>query len=135
MRTKPRSHFFALLPAEELSQGYYNSTAALEPNDQLNPSTIRDWVQQAFPPIEQPRIHLIPNRQMSVELLRDFSRASKHTWRVIPVEVGNEIRWIDPAGFPLASCQRPENWQSEFLHKFDFELNSNEHVITSNPYL
>jgi hypothetical protein len=123
------------IQAEELSQGYYRSVNTLGPNDQLNPVTIRNWAQQAFAPIEQSEVQLRPNRQIPVSLLRDFSRASKHTWRIIPIEVGNEIHWLDPAGFPLAACPRPENWQPEYLHKYDFELNSNEQVVTSELYL
>ena len=121
--------------AEELSQTYYRSVGDLEPNDQLNPITIRNWAQQSFSPIEQQSIELRPSPQVSVNLLRDFSRASKKKWRVIPIEIGEEIHWLDPAGFPLASCQTPENWRAEYLHKYDFELNSSQQVVTSERYL
>lgn len=121
--------------AEEQAQIYYRSVEALEPNDQLNPITIRNWTQQTFPPTEQQRVQARPSREIPVTLLRDFSRASKYIWRVIPVEVNNEIHWIDPAGFPLASCQKPQNWQLEYLQKYDFELNSNQQLVTSDFYL
>jgi hypothetical protein len=121
--------------AEDLSQVYYQSVSNLEPNDRLNPITIRSWAQQSFASIEQHQVGLRPSRQIPVSLLRDFSRASKHKWRVIPVEVGEEIHWLDPAGFPLASCQIPETWQAEYLHKYDFELNSSQQVVTSERYL
>lgn len=121
--------------AEELSQGYYQSVSNLEPNDRLSPITIRNWTQQAFAKIELPPIQLRPSKQIPVNLLRDFSQSSVQTWRVIPVEVGDEIHWLDPAGFPLASCPKPENWQEEYLHKFDFELNSTLRCIISVSYL
>jgi hypothetical protein len=121
--------------AEELSQGYYQSFNTLNPNDRLNPATIRDWAQRSFAPVVQATARLRPNQQIAVSLLRDFSRASKQKWRVIPVEIGEEIHWLDPAGFPLASCQKPENWQTEYLSKYDFELNSNNQVVTSELYL
>ncbi|HEY9859728.1 MAG TPA: hypothetical protein V6D16_09490 [Candidatus Obscuribacterales bacterium] len=121
--------------AEYLSQVYYQSVSNLEPNDRLNPITITSWAQQSFASIEQHQVGLRPSRQIPVSLLRDFSRASKHKWRVIPVEVGEEIHWLDPAGFPLASCQIPETWQAEYLHKYDFELNSSQQVVTSERYL
>lgn len=121
--------------AEELSQGYYQSVNTLDPNDRLNPVTIKNWVQQSFAPIVATTTRLRPNRQIAVSLLRDFSRASKQKWRVIPVEISKEIHWLDPAGFPLASCQKPESWQAEYLSKYDFELNSTNQVITSSLYL
>lgn len=121
--------------AEKLSQVYYQSFNTLDPNDRLNPITIRNWAQQSFAPIVAATTRLRPNRQIAVVLLRDFSRASKQKWRVIPVEIGEEIHWLDPAGFSLASCQKPESWQAEYLSKYDFELNSNDRVITSSVYL
>ncbi|MEG4529741.1 DEAD/DEAH box helicase [Microcoleus sp. D2_18a_D3] len=122
--------------AEELSQVYYQSVSNLEPNDRLNPIAIRTWAQQSFvAPIRQQSIELRPSREIPVSLLRDFSRASKHKWPVIPVEVEEEIHWLDPAGFPLASCQMPENWQENYLRKYDFELDSNRGIVTSEVYL
>lgn len=121
--------------AEELSQVYYESVSTLEPDARLNPTLIRDWAQRAYAPTVPTIAPLRPSPQISVGLLRDFSRASKQTWRVIPVEIDNEIHWLDPAGFPLASCQKPENWQVNYLHKYDFELNSSEQIITSTLYL
>jgi len=121
--------------AEELSQVYYQSVSNLEPNDRLNPIAIRSWAQQLFAPIRQQSIELRPSREIPVSLLRDFSRASKHKWRVIPVEVEEEIHWLDPAGFRLASCQIPENWQEDYLCKYDFELDSNRGIVTSEVYL
>ena len=121
--------------AEELSQVYYQSVSNLNPNDQLSPIAIRNWAQQSFALIEQQTVQPRPSREISVNLLRDFSRASKQAWRVIPVEVSEEIHWLDPAGFPLASCQIPENWQTEYLQKYDFELNSAQQLVTSSLYL
>lgn len=121
--------------AEQLSQGYYQSVSGLPDDDQLNPITIRNWAQQAFASIEQRSIQLRPSKQIAVNLLRDFSRSSEQTWRVIPVEVSDQIYWLDSAGFLLASCQKPENWQEKYLINFDFELNSKSQVVTSNFYL
>jgi hypothetical protein len=121
--------------AEELSQVYYRSVSSLSANDQLSPISIKNWAQQAFAPIEQQPIQLRPSKQISVNLLREFSQSSEQTWRVIPVEVGDQIHWLDPAGFPLASCQKPENWQESYLSSFDFELDSNSQCVISTPYL
>lgn len=121
--------------AEELSQLYYQSVANLEPNDQLSPIEIRAWVRQSFLPTEQLGLQPRPGQEFSVNLLRDFSRASKQSWRVIPVEVSEEMHWLDPAGFPLASCQIPDNWQADYLQKYDFVLDSSQKIVTSELYL
>ncbi|MEA5464949.1 DEAD/DEAH box helicase [Leptothoe sp. PORK10 BA2] len=121
--------------AEELSQSYYQSVSSLSANDQISPIAIRNWAQQAFSSIEQQPLQLRPSQQIAINLLRDFSQLSEQTWRVIPVEVGDQIHWLDPAGFPLASCPKPENWQEKYLSRFDFELNSNLRVVTSTFYL
>jgi DEAD/DEAH box helicase len=121
--------------AEDMSQGYYQSVSSLTANDQLSPIAIRNWAQQAFAQIEQQPIQLRPSKQIVVNLLRDFSQSCEQTWRVIPVEVGDEIHWLDPAGFPLASCPKLENWQEKYLDRFDFELNSNLRLVTSTSYL
>lgn len=121
--------------AEELSQGYYKSVSSLTANEQLSPIRIRSWAQQAFSPIEQQSVQLRPSRQITVNLLRDFSQLSDQTLRVIPVEVGDEIHWFDPAGFPLASCSKPENWQEKYLEQFDFKLDPKSELVTSTFYL
>jgi hypothetical protein len=121
--------------AEELSQSYYQSVSSLSANDQISPIVIRNWAQQAFASIVQQPLQLRPSQQIAVNLLRDFSLLSEQTWRVIPVEVGDQIHWLEPAGFPLASCPKPENWQEEFISRFDFELNSSLRVVTSTFYL
>jgi hypothetical protein len=121
--------------AEELSQSYYQSVSSLNANDQLSPITIRNWVQQVFTPTEEQSVPLRPSKQIAVNLLRDFSKIPNQTLRVIPLEVGSEIHWLDPAGFPLASCSKPENWQEKYLEQFDFKLDSSLKLVTSNFYL
>lgn len=121
--------------AEELSQGYYQSVSSLTANDQLSPITIRNWAQQAFAPLGQQSVQLRPSNRIEVTLLRDFSQLPDQTLRVIPVELGDEIHWLDPAGFPLASCSKPENWQEKYLDQFDFKLDPNLHLVTSTFYL
>jgi hypothetical protein len=121
--------------AEELSQGYYQFVSSLTANDQLNPIVIRNWAQQALAPIEQQSVQLRPSNQIAVTLLRNFSQLPDQTLRVIPVEVGDEVHWLDPAGFPLAFCPKPENWQEKYLEQFDFKLDTNLQLVTSTFYL
>lgn len=121
--------------AEDLSQTYYRTVSDADSNEQLNPILIRNWSQQAFASPEPPEPQHRLARQISVNLLRDFSRASKNKWRVLPVYLGQQIYWLDPAGFPLAICSTPTNWQSDYMKRYDFELNSDEQHVTSELYL
>lgn len=120
--------------AESLAQQYYLHTGEQNPNEQLNPIRIREWIQQSFSLISLEVSRHRPQRRIQVDLLRDFSRFNDRKWRVIPVEVDNSIRWVDPAGFPLATSSLPENWRSEYLKTYDFFLTANERTITSSSY-
>jgi len=120
--------------AEALAQQYYQSVSEQSPNEQLNAVTIKNWVQQVFARASVVS-HLTPNSEISVILLRDFSRVPAQQWRVLPVAVGDEIQWFDPAGFCLASCPSPANWQAEYLNRYDFMLEPENQVVLSRLYV
>jgi hypothetical protein len=90
--------------AEQLAQTYYQSEAVQNksPNEKLNAQAIKNWVQQLFSNLAQQEPKLKPPHQIRVNLLRDFSNAPSQSWKVLPVEVNNEIYWFDPAGFQLS---------------------------------
>jgi hypothetical protein len=77
----------------------------------------------------------VASDQLSVALTRDFSNAPRRTWRVLPVEVGDQLYWVDPAGFHLATCPRPERWEERHTHAFDFLLDPFERVVSPDPYV
>ena len=54
---------------------------------------------------------------------------------MIPAVVENKIQWLDPAGFPLASCWKPQEWESSYLDEYDFLLDASDAVVSSTPYL
>lgn len=122
--------------AEELAKTYYQyiSEREAEPNEYLNAVNIRNWAEQSFP-LERPLPTPKPPNKMNVNLLRDFTKAPTKTWRVVPVEVGNEIQWFDLAGFPLGICEKPKNWQSDFLNTYDFILDAENRVVSSKVYV
>jgi Txe/YoeB family toxin of Txe-Axe toxin-antitoxin module len=49
--------------------------------------------------------------------------------------IGKEIQWFDLAGFPLAICHKPENWQADFLNTYDFMLDAENRVVSSKGYI
>ncbi|MFN6530088.1 hypothetical protein [Nostoc sp. ChiSLP03a] len=123
--------------AEELAQTYYHyiSERESEPNEYLNAVNIKNWVEQSYSSVER---HLpipkAPNR-INVNLLKNFSKAPSKNWRVVPVEIGDDIQWFDLAGFPLAICQKPEKWQSYFLNTYDFMLDAENRFVSSKIYV
>ncbi|MBD2106060.1 DEAD/DEAH box helicase [Nodosilinea sp. FACHB-13] len=121
--------------ASRLSETYYLRYEDLGPNEVLNASIIREWSDAAF---ADPTRSLPINRPASrneVELLRDFPEEASQQWKVIPVEVSEELYWYDPAGFQLAKCQKPATWETSFLNEYDFILDSANRVVLSEIYV
>jgi superfamily II DNA/RNA helicase len=123
--------------AEELAQTYYQyiSERELEPNEYLNAVKIKNWVEQSFSNVERHLPTPKPPNLINVNLLIDFSKAPSKNWRVVPVEIGNEIQWFDLAGISLAICQKPEKWQPDFLNTHDFTLDVENKVVSSKVYV
>ncbi len=123
--------------AEELAQTYYHyiSERESEPNEYLNAVNIKNWVEQSFSSVERHLPTPKPANQINVNLLKDFSKAPSKNWRVVPVEIGDDIQWFDLAGFPLAICQKPEKWQSDFLNTYDFMLDAENRFVSSKIYV
>jgi DEAD/DEAH box helicase len=123
--------------AEELAQTYYQciSERETEANEHLNAINIKNWVEQSFSRVERHLLTPEPPNQIIVNLLRDFSKAPSKKWRVVPVEIGDDIQWFDLAGFSLAICQKPEKWQSDFLNTYDFMLDAENRVVSSKSYI
>ncbi|MBF2066060.1 MAG: DEAD/DEAH box helicase [Calothrix sp. C42_A2020_038] len=123
--------------AEELAQTYYQyiSERETEPNEYLNAVNIRNWAEQSFSDVERHLPTPKPPKKIDVNLLKDFSKAPSKNWRVVPLEVGNEIQWFDLAGVPLAICQKPENWQPDFLNTYDFTLDAENRIVSSTVYV
>jgi hypothetical protein len=120
--------------AERGAAGYHARSALLAPNDQLNASTIRRWAESLQSSTEA-AAGITPPQNIEVTLLRDFGVVPNRAWRVVPLEHGEELIWIDPAGFPLAQCQRVADWRTVFLSEFDFRLDTEKSVVTWEKYL
>ena len=98
--------------AEQEAEVYYrHQPQHIDPQDLLNAAAIRVWVQRRLAQ-DQPRAAGSRPFSSPVQLLRDFRRAPRTTWRVVPVDRGEYIDWYDVAGFPLARSQRPDEWEA-----------------------
>jgi hypothetical protein len=120
--------------AEKAARFYYEQSNKHSPDELLNAAAIRDWA-NAIPRRDQVLQDLEPPSQIKVKLLRDFNNVLNQQWRVLPVEVDDEINWFDPAGFPLATCRRPERWKSSYFDTHDFTLDASRQVVSSSDYI
>lgn len=119
--------------AEAKATEYYdNLPSTLDPNDQLNAVFISDWVNEQFPRKREETVSL---NSMSASLDRDFSNSSLNRWKVIPIIDGKYIKWLDPAGFHIATSEKPLEWKGNYINKFDFQLDINQLKVYPSLYL
>ena len=121
--------------AEEIAKVYYGELESLDtPNDALNASKIRNWCSKQGSAGEL-TFQLPATAAFEVQLIRNFDKSSKNLWRVIPVEVANEILWLDPGGFSFARSTKPSSWQPSLLSTHDFTLDVSNSTVSSSPYM
>jgi hypothetical protein len=126
---------FTRADAEKNAQFYYNEQGQNKTPDELLDATfIRDWAQTRSNYSKKPSKQG-PSGKIEVKLLRDFSNCLNQEWRVVPVEVGDELYWFDPAGFPMAICLKPEDWKSDYLNTHDFILDTPKQIVFSSIYI
>ncbi|MCD5982354.1 DEAD/DEAH box helicase [Pseudomonas sp. CDFA 610] len=119
--------------AEAEAQVYYAQLGAdTASNEKLDPRRIRDWVETRQP--------VIPMRMASREItlnVRLERPARDYIARkvsVLPLATGDRLSWIDPAGYVVASCDRPGDWDDQ-SSRFRFELSVDPRQVTGEPYL
>ena len=126
--------------AEENAKKYYEEKPDIQnPDELLNAASIRKWAQELFKNNVEIQVQANSESESSspipVMLLKDFTLAPKQTWRVVPIETETKLFWYDPAGVPLASCEKLEGWRAEDLNAHDFILDASEEVVSSKPYI
>lgn len=124
---------------EEIARTYYQAVQAeqedLSSDEILNASRIRKWLAARAPRATSAAGRNIPEK-IGVTLLRDFSAVpTGQTWRVLPVKVDGQIKWIDPAGFTLASSAEFHGWEEGLVNSHDFTLDAHSNTVTVEPYL
>lgn len=121
--------------AETLAASYYlDLPEDQESDDVLNASKIRQWAQSRLSAAQSGHTPTLPEN-LNVTLLRDFTNVVTKQWRVVPVLTGDEIRWFDPAGYPLALSQQPTVWTKEYLSNYDFMLDTEKQIVHVSTYL
>jgi hypothetical protein len=112
----------------------YFESHELEPNEMLDPSTIRKWADTLAKPAPLGSKNK-PQAPLKVKLERKFSAKAARRWRVLPAETGTRINWVEPAGFVLAVGERPADWNSAWLEDGDFFLDVDSQTVSFEPFL
>ncbi|GAB1773224.1 DEAD/DEAH box helicase [Priestia megaterium] len=123
---------FTRKAASERAKEYYqNHEATTLADELLNASSIRKW---AKPFISNKRvISAEVEDKITVNLSREFKVHKQ--WRVLPLRKGEVLKWIDPAGFELATSVVPDNWEDDFFRRNDFILDSENSKVHRSNYI
>lgn len=119
--------------AETDAQVYYAQLAVdTAANDKLDPRRIRNWVETRQAPV--PMRRELREIKFDVLLKRPAEDYLSHQLSVMPLVIAEQLSWIDPAGYVVANCKRPDDWDEQLSH-FRFELSVNKRQVTGEPYL
>lgn len=116
---------------QEARDYYYSLDVHIDPNDMHDPRRIRDWVQRRSGTTE--RFEAIADLILSTTLERPAEAYLLRTLTVFPVVTDLAIRWIDPAGYLVATSTLTSEWPPE-PSDFEFELSVDPGIITGKPY-
>lgn len=119
--------------AEEHARAYYESLAQdTNPNDALDPRTIRDWLDARRVRREEPA----PVREFTIEAALERAPGDylRPRLSVLPLEIADRLAWVDPAGYVVARSARPPGWP-QHPSSFDFELIVATSRIVGETYL
>lgn len=126
---------FTRVEAEALAAEYRAEQGDVPGSDEvLNPTRIREWLQQRELNLPGQRAEGHVPRPLMVRLLRDFAGQSARQWRVVPAECDGKLYWFDPGGFLLASCSTPIDWRSSHLDDYDFWLDPDKQSVWAKDY-
>jgi hypothetical protein len=119
--------------AEAEARNYYETWPQnANPNDMLDPRQIKDWVGARR--VRRDEAIAVPEIEIKAVLVRPPADYLMPRLSVLPIDVGNGLIWIDPAGYTVARSEKPGNWLDEPL-AFEFELDVLERRIVGNAYL
>lgn len=119
--------------AERDARAYYDELDTdIDPNDALDPRTIRDWV-EARRPVEDER-RVVQELDIDAQLARRAAEYRAARLPVLPLDISNGLLWIDAAGYSVARSRVPADWP-ENPATFEFELDVRRRAVLGNAYL
>jgi hypothetical protein len=121
--------------AEALALDYYGQVDTQATEDPLTPTAIQEWAAS----LEVARVRdlrpSVPAR-IGVRLNPRVADASQlGRTRVVPLTRTDHIDWADPAGYVLATSERPDDWTQDAPRRLDFMLNPTDAVVESSAYM
>ena len=119
--------------AEMDARTYYDSLPDdISANDALDPGTVRDWVDARRVRRDEP----IAIRALTIQatLERPADDYLQPKLNTMPVVTDNRLIWIDPAGYVVATSEKPVNWPDN-PSTFEFDLDVRNEEIVGNAYL
>ena len=104
----------------------------MAPNDKIDPRRIRDWAKEHWRPAPMPRA----SREMvlDVQLERSARDYVQRRFSVLPLSNDEGLIWIDPAGYAVAHCKRPVDWDDQ-TSQFHFKMSVDLRQVSGEPYL
>jgi hypothetical protein len=129
-----RSRAGTRVEAQQLAAQYYQAFPDLSANELIDPRAIRRWV-DSLPVAARVSRRYTPSTPIRARLTRQFPAGAARRWRVLPVEMEGNLGWLDPAGFLMATSDRPSAWRSELLEEGDFWLDVESEGVAYTPYL
>lgn len=120
--------------AEQDAKAYYEAQDdEADPNAVLDPRIIRDWVERHRPVREKRERCTLP--ALTATLARPRSDYLAAQLSVFPIDEGERLTWIDPAGYVVARSVRPAEWSEGMAAEFTFDLTIARREVKAEPYL
>ena len=119
--------------AEADAQAYYEGLPRdVDANDALDTRRIRDWMDAQRVRPDEP----VAVREFAIEvaLARPIADYLRPRLMVAPLDMGDELMWIDPAGYSVANSSKPLRWPEQ-PSLFEFELSVADAMIVGETYL
>lgn len=70
-----------------------------------------------------------------VTIEQAFVTATQRQWKVLPIQTGDTISWLDQAGYLLARGRKPEGWETIDIKANDFLLDTDRSLVIKQAYL
>ncbi|MDR6127090.1 DEAD/DEAH box helicase [Sphingomonas sp. SORGH_AS_0438] len=120
--------------AEDDAKAYYEAQDDdADPNAVLDPRVIRTWVEARMPRRVQGGRRSLP--VFDADLARPAADYLAEQLSVFPIEEGERLIWVDPAGYVVATSVRPAEWTDRMPVDYSFDLAVAGRTVRAEPYL
>ena len=121
---------------------YWQEWRERESDEMFDPRKIADWVrmqsmQSMFSESSDRQRVPLGSQEISypVNIEQAFLSAPQRRWKVLPINAGDSISWLDQAGYLLANGRKPEGWESIDIKANDFLLDTDRSLVIKQPYI